>query len=241
MNTGACGAFVHGLEDEFLEVRMACLESMCQLALKFADFAKNSLDFLVDMFNDEIQEVRLKAIQCLARIQLTYGPSGSSNIRRSQIAPVASQETRLSSPVRRSSRDSESISLREDQIEIILCALKDQSEDIREALHELLASCTLTSKRSLQLTVESLLENLRRYPQDRLSIWRSFQKLGLNHPFLVKTLIAQLLIIHPFLDLPEPSIEDVCCKWRSTTRLESLLEFYRSTLFVAYDSSQDTN
>ncbi|KAH7986012.1 hypothetical protein HPB49_026164 [Dermacentor silvarum] len=68
MGSGACGAFVHGLEDEFLEVRLASLDSLCRLALQFPSFAAQSLDFIVDMFNDEIEEVRLKAIQCLGRI-----------------------------------------------------------------------------------------------------------------------------------------------------------------------------
>ncbi|MPC17311.1 Integrator complex subunit 4 [Portunus trituberculatus] len=63
INTGSCGANVHGLEDEFLEVRNAALDAICSLALNNAQFANQSLDFLVDMFNDEIEEVRLKAIQ----------------------------------------------------------------------------------------------------------------------------------------------------------------------------------
>ncbi len=80
MSAGACGAFVHGLEDEFMgacswrsraldipdlsctscvtEVRSAAVESMCQLGASCPQFAAQSLDFLVDMFNDEIQSVR---------------------------------------------------------------------------------------------------------------------------------------------------------------------------------------
>ena len=41
---------------------------MCQLALVSPQFATLSLDFLVDMFNDEIEEVRLKAIECITKI-----------------------------------------------------------------------------------------------------------------------------------------------------------------------------
>ncbi|XP_011201893.2 integrator complex subunit 4 [Bactrocera dorsalis] len=66
--SGACGALVHGLEDEFLEVRTAAVDSMCKLALSNPDFAVTSLDFLVDMFNDEIEDVRLKAIYSLTAI-----------------------------------------------------------------------------------------------------------------------------------------------------------------------------
>lgn len=41
---------------------------MCILALHNSEFAEISLDFLVDMFNDEIEEVRLKAISSLSKI-----------------------------------------------------------------------------------------------------------------------------------------------------------------------------
>ncbi|TMS07616.1 Integrator complex subunit 4 [Larimichthys crocea] len=54
--SGACGAFVHGLEDEMFEVRIAAVEALCQLARSSASFAEKCLDFLVDMFNDEIEE-----------------------------------------------------------------------------------------------------------------------------------------------------------------------------------------
>ena len=58
MSAGACGAFVHGLEDEYLEVRSATVNSMCQLGTHCIAFAVQCVDFLVDMFNDEIQSVR---------------------------------------------------------------------------------------------------------------------------------------------------------------------------------------
>ncbi|XP_017850767.2 integrator complex subunit 4 [Drosophila busckii] len=66
--SGACGALIHGLEDEYLEVRTAAVGSMCQLAMARPEFALTSLDFLVDMFNDEIEDVRLKAIYSLTAI-----------------------------------------------------------------------------------------------------------------------------------------------------------------------------
>ncbi|XP_054152936.1 integrator complex subunit 4-like [Oppia nitens] len=172
MNIGACGAFIHGLEDEFYEVRMATLESLMKLAQLFPTFALQALDFLVDMFNDEIEDIRLKAIQCLT--QISRG----------------------------------NIVLREDQIDIILPVLKDFSIDIREALHAMLSNCKLSSKSTLKTCINNLLENLKRYPQDMNSIWKCFKKLGTNHPYLTLPLVPDLLGIHPFLDLPETSLED---------------------------------
>ncbi|XP_061733727.1 integrator complex subunit 4 isoform X3 [Nerophis ophidion] len=66
--SGACGAFVHGLEDEMFEVRIAAVEALCQLARSSPSFAEKCLDFLVDMFNDEIEEVRLQSIHVLREI-----------------------------------------------------------------------------------------------------------------------------------------------------------------------------
>lgn len=43
---------------------------MCQLSINNPDFAVLSLDFLVDMFNDEIEDVRLKAIDSLRCISM---------------------------------------------------------------------------------------------------------------------------------------------------------------------------
>ncbi|XP_012231762.1 integrator complex subunit 4 [Linepithema humile] len=66
--SGSCGAFIHGLEDEFLEVRTAAVEALCTLSLEQPSIARVSLDFMVDMFNDEIQDVRLRAIESLRKM-----------------------------------------------------------------------------------------------------------------------------------------------------------------------------
>ncbi|KAG7279067.1 LOW QUALITY PROTEIN: hypothetical protein CRUP_031703 [Coryphaenoides rupestris] len=65
--SGACGAFVHGLEDEMYEVRIAAVEALSLLAQSSPSFAEKCLDFLVDMFNDEIEEVRLQSIHDSSR------------------------------------------------------------------------------------------------------------------------------------------------------------------------------
>jgi integrator complex subunit 4 len=68
IDSGSCGALVQGLEDEFLEVRLSSVRSICRLSLINPPFACYSLDFLIDMFNDEIESVRLETIHSLTRI-----------------------------------------------------------------------------------------------------------------------------------------------------------------------------
>lgn len=68
MTSGACGAFIHGLEDECAEVRAESVDALCVQAVRSSRLAAKSIDFLVDMFNDEIETVRLKAILALTNI-----------------------------------------------------------------------------------------------------------------------------------------------------------------------------
>ncbi|KAM3585956.1 hypothetical protein VKS41_002490 [Umbelopsis sp. WA50703] len=68
LDSGACGAFVHGLEDEYKEVRNASIDSICELCMYSDQFTTKAVDFLVDMFNDEIDQVRINAIQSLRKI-----------------------------------------------------------------------------------------------------------------------------------------------------------------------------
>ncbi|ERE78196.1 integrator complex subunit 4 [Cricetulus griseus] len=82
IESGACGAFVHGLEDEMYEVRIAAVEALCMLAQSSPSFAEKCLDFLVDMFNDEIEEVRLQSIHTMRKI------SNNITLREDQLDTV---------------------------------------------------------------------------------------------------------------------------------------------------------
>ncbi|XP_069683725.1 integrator complex subunit 4 [Periplaneta americana] len=209
MSSGSCGAFVHGLEDEYQEVRNASVDSLCSLSLNNPQFAQMSLDFLVDMFNDEIEDVRLKAIDSLTKI-------------------------------------SKYTVLREDQLETILGALKDFSIDVREGLHKMLSACRLSSKGCLQMCVESLLDNLKKYPMDRRSTWRCLQKIGQAHPELTLPLVPELLAIHPFFDTPEPDVEDpayICILilvFNSAQHCPTMLQLFEEHTLKHYSYLRDT-
>ncbi|VDM46064.1 unnamed protein product [Toxocara canis] len=63
--TGACGALITALEDEFMVVRQAGVYSLGRLAANRSFLAAAAIDNLSDMFNDEIEQVRLDAIYAL--------------------------------------------------------------------------------------------------------------------------------------------------------------------------------
>ncbi|KAK7484410.1 hypothetical protein BaRGS_00024295, partial [Batillaria attramentaria] len=171
MNIGACGAFVHGLEDEYLEVRNASLDSLCELAYQSPRFALMCLDSIIDMVNDEIESVRLNTINSLRKL-------------------------------------SRHLVLRDDQLEIILGVLQDFSFTSREALRGLLGDIRMGTRESINSTIMALLDNLRRYPEDRTSVWSCSQRIGQHHPQLTMMLAEELLCLHPYFDSPEPDMED---------------------------------
>ncbi|XP_052217575.1 integrator complex subunit 4-like isoform X2 [Dreissena polymorpha] len=171
MSIGACGAFVHGLEDEFSEVRNCTLDSLCELASQNAMFAAQCQDSIADMFNDEIEAVRLNAINSLKKL-------------------------------------STHLEIREDQLEIMLGVLMDFSYQSRESLRDMLCSMKFATKECLNTCVVALLNNLRRYPEDRLSIWKCMHHLGTNGSSLALPLLPEFLCLHPYFDTPEPEMDD---------------------------------
>lgn len=71
LESGAVGVFVNGLEDEFEQVRMATVDTMCELSLSDQDFSYRSIDFLVDMLSDEIVDVRINSLSSLLKLLST--------------------------------------------------------------------------------------------------------------------------------------------------------------------------
>ncbi|KAJ4830686.1 hypothetical protein Tsubulata_028402 [Turnera subulata] len=61
----AAGAFVHGLEDEFQEVRKSACHSLRMLVVLSTEFAGHALDLLMDMLNDDSMAVRLEAMETM--------------------------------------------------------------------------------------------------------------------------------------------------------------------------------
>ncbi|CAL9119646.1 unnamed protein product [Musa textilis] len=64
----AAGAFVHGIEDEFYEVREAACRSLGMLTIFSVKFAYEATNLLMDMLNDDTEVVRLQTLQTLSHM-----------------------------------------------------------------------------------------------------------------------------------------------------------------------------
>ena len=47
---------------------MAAVDSVCELSLRSRHLASRALEYMVDMFNDEIEDVRVNSIQSVHKI-----------------------------------------------------------------------------------------------------------------------------------------------------------------------------
>ncbi|PIA37467.1 hypothetical protein AQUCO_03000205v1 [Aquilegia coerulea] len=63
--SNVAGVFVHGLEDEFSEVRKSSCISLGKLTILYVHFAEEALNLLMDMLNDDTTEVRLQCLQTM--------------------------------------------------------------------------------------------------------------------------------------------------------------------------------
>uniref|UniRef100_A0A8C3PNM9 Integrator complex subunit 4 n=1 Tax=Calidris pygmaea TaxID=425635 RepID=A0A8C3PNM9_9CHAR len=106
------------------QVRIAAVEALCMLAQSSPSFAEKCLDFLVDMFNDEIEEVRLQSIHTMRKI------SNNITLREDQLDTVLAV-------LEDSSRD-----IREALHELLCCTNVSTKEGIHLALVELLKNLT---------------------------------------------------------------------------------------------------
>lgn len=94
---------------------------------------------------------------------------------------------------------------------INLGALEDFSQDVREGLHRMLASCQMSTMAGLKLCTDKLLDNLKKYPNDKRSTYRCLQRIGAKHPELVLPLVPLMLNAHPFFDLSQPDVDSPQC------------------------------
>ncbi|KAK3807466.1 MAG: armadillo-type protein, partial [Linnemannia elongata] len=174
LDSGACGAFVHGLEDEYQDVRNAAINSICELCLHNPGFAVLALDYLVDMFMDEIDYVRLNALTSLCKIG-NRGP----------------------------------ITFDTEQLQIALGVLEDADRDVREAAHRMLEVVIMSTEDGMTSFLESIETNMRRFPEDQLSIYQCLRSVGRHHGVFLENMLNSMLQLEPTFLAKEKNIEDI--------------------------------
>ncbi|XP_022157326.1 protein SIEL isoform X2 [Momordica charantia] len=65
------GAFVHGVEDEFYQVRKSACDALYNLPILSTKFAGEALNLLMDVLNDDSVSVRLQALETLHHMAMS--------------------------------------------------------------------------------------------------------------------------------------------------------------------------
>ncbi|GAM27453.1 hypothetical protein SAMD00019534_106290 [Acytostelium subglobosum LB1] len=188
VDSGATGAFIQGLEDEFYEVRSSAIDSMCELSVRNNEFAQKNIDFLVDIFTDEIESVRINSINSLRKI-------------------------------------GHMVTIKEEQLHVILASLENSSSAERQAVHRLLTSIHVSNFSCLHATVQALLINLQKYPRDLYSIFECLSKLGSKNTS-TEFIVEDLLKLDNKFASVEPNMDDI---------------FYVAIMIVILNSAKHNN
>ncbi|KAG0237071.1 Integrator complex subunit 4 [Actinomortierella wolfii] len=152
LDSGACGAFVHGLEDEYRDVR----------------------DAAIHMFMDEIDYVRLNALTSLRKI---------------------GQRATLTFDT--------------EQLQIALGVLEDADRDVREAAHGMLQVIQMASPDGMTSFLQSLKSNLKRFPEDQMSIYQCIRAVGRRHGAFIEPMVAEILNLNPMFLSVEEKVDDI--------------------------------
>lgn len=163
---------------------------------------------LVSGLEDDYFEVRCATLDTIAHIaSLSAGFALNCQDLLVDMLTDDIQEVRLTA-VTALSAVGDQVPLQSDQVAIITSAMAEGSGRIRRGLHQILSKCRLSSAPCLISLLDGLLRNLRRYPQDRNSLWQCAAFVGKRHPVYVESCLASLLRIHSWLSSPEPNWED---------------------------------
>lgn len=132
-------------------------------------FAQQALEYLVDMFNDEIEDVRIEVFPLTLQAMQSVSLIGAD------------------------------VALTEPQVQSLLAELKDWSSSARAAARSLLPAVPLPSVPSLFAVIKALLNSLDVHPEDaaghfRLSagIYETLGALGARHHTWAQLLVEQV-------------------------------------------------
>ncbi|KAM1597902.1 hypothetical protein PS2_032759 [Malus domestica] len=155
--SSVAGAFVHGLEDEFHEVRKGACHALRTLAILSAKFAGEALNLLMDVLNDDSILVRLQAFETMHQLA-TF----------------------------------DLLKVQEAHMHMFLGTLVDNDTLIRSSARKVLKLAKLPQLKMFRLTIDALLENMERYPQDEADALSVLFHIGRNHGKFVVRMIEEV-------------------------------------------------
>ncbi|KAF9172614.1 Integrator complex subunit 4 [Mortierella sp. AD010] len=202
LDSGACGAFVHGLEDEYQDVRNAAIDSIRELCLSNPEFSLLALDYMVGKYS---------LLQCISTIELeetltlTIGYNPAPDMFMDEIDYV--RLNALTSLCKIGGKAP--ITFDTEQLQIALGVLEDADRDVRESTHRMLEVVTMATSDGMTSFLASLESNMKRFPEDQLSIYQCIRAVARRHGAFVESMVPEMLNLDmKFLPI-EQNVEDM--------------------------------
>ncbi|KAI8809012.1 armadillo-type protein [Cladochytrium replicatum] len=193
----ACGAFVHGLEDEYELVRNTAVDAMRELCLASQAFADKALFCFIDMFNDEMHSVRLNSVKSFRAI---VNPPDDEQQVESDAMDTGSDEE--------ASKRGGVIVDGLHRLRNILMVLHDADKAVRLEGHRMCSGVCVRNLQDLNVFINELMRNIRRHPDDLISVYECLRDVGRNHPKLIGKQVDRFFNLDPRFTVSEINMED---------------------------------
>lgn len=209
LRSASYGLFLHALEDEFSQVRLASLNAIRELCLNdnlsemhvVIDTAK---EFVIDMLNDEILAVRVRGIEILKDLA-------------KHIHHTRNNITTSHSPLKKFKRRHEpnkktlpvpGLCLGSKLLDPALTSVLDLHPRTRALGREFFSYITLPSVESLEKVIVGLRRSYESFPRDLVGVLWCFNKVGRNHVGFVEEKVKFWLGLDEQFMCQERDIED---------------------------------
>jgi hypothetical protein len=190
-NASGAGAYVHGLEDEFEAVRLAAIDSLCELSLNIPTIADKAVEYLVRECVVKTSPAGEGPVACPKRLEafaslealsaspsyplshlgapatsLTHLPSSRMGCGVSQMDMMNDElESVRLNAVQSLSKLATLTTLTQDMVVVLLQALDDPRGPLRRAVYALLAQARVADATCILMAVRRLATALAAFPE----------------------------------------------------------------------------
>ncbi|KVI03287.1 Armadillo-like helical [Cynara cardunculus var. scolymus] len=191
--SSAAGAFIHGLEDEFFEVRSSACYALRMPAVLSADFAAGALGLLMDVLNDDSTVVRLQALETMHHMAV-FGHLKVQEMHMHMPCWILVQWL----------AHLPCFLISYCLIPQFLGTLVDMNSSIRFTARKVLRLTKLHDLPLFKLAADSLIQSLEIYPQDEPDVLSLIFDIGRRHGSFAVSITKEIL------SEIEPSSESTC-------------------------------
>ena len=204
---GPCGALISGLEDEYSDVRAAAINSCYDISCCHDVFQSKLVEYIVSMFDDDIEHVRLQAMRVLGKI------AQGRVLRGEQVLSILTELLVRALMERLFSIRSFFLSIRAALTIFVLLSMTSYVS-YASAIQTRFLNYSIGSSKTFNDSKPTRIQSFGEIDPDQMNVIlslliRCLRELGQNNSAYIALLLPRLLPMHSYLDVQEPQFSKI--------------------------------